>query len=562
MITLCLSQQSATWLTAKPSSYCAETRDYLRQFPGIKWDKERQHYKVPAELAAVLKQCPTARVVGQWDETYEQTFYPCPNRDLRDYQRHGASWLDTQLSQTGGALLADDMGIGKSVQALTAIDMLGLSQVLILCPAVVRSHWRAQIDKWLPDSTATFSVFGYEEFLASQKPRKPECPKSPSTWHEGFPKLSKAGKPLKSYACEACGKSFTPKPRPPKPPENPDVVIPDEVHYLSNPNSQRSEAVRNYINSRSTRPLILELSGTPMTARPNDLWHPLELLHPGRWGSKFEFEKRYCNGRFEEIPKIDKAVWVAKGTSQTQELHDRLAHVMLRRTKQQVALELPARTRVTIPVELPKEAAVSLEAAMAAIDWNSQLGKHSGVGALLSQTESYKVEAAHKLALEVIANNGKVLLLTTRKSTAEELATLLSCAVVDGDTHPDKRAEILRFSCSAASCGVATILSVTTGIDLTCYDSIIMCGLDWLPSNLRQAEDRIHRIGQVNPVTIYYLIGTGTLDEIVRERVIKRLENNEAILGSSDRDFIDDLSGGSEDELLASIAESLLKRAS
>jgi SNF2 family DNA or RNA helicase len=100
--------------------------------------------------------------------------------------------------------------------------------------------------------------------------------------------------------------------------------------------------------------------------------------------------------------------------------------------------------------------------------------------------------------------------------------------------------------------------SVTTGIDLTCFDSIIMVGLDWLPSTLRQAEDRIHRIGQNFPVTIYYLIGTGTLDEVVRERVINRLEVSGKLLGDGDSDMITDLSGGSEDDLINAIADGWL----
>jgi len=173
------------------------------------------------------------------------------------------------------------------------------------------------------------------------------------------------------------------------------------------------------------------------------------------------------------------------------------------------------------------------------------------VSSLLSNVEAYKVDAAVSLARDVIASGGRPLLLTTRKATAAALGEALQCPVVDGDTPPQERQAIL----AAAPCGAATMYSVTTGIDLVGYDHVIFTGLDWIPATLLQAEARAHRIGQLRHVHVHYLIGMGTLDEIVRERVIDRLGMFEAVIGGAEGDeaaMAQDLGGGSED-LIAGI---------
>src|SRR6185369_11932334 len=134
---------------------------------------------------------------------------------------------------------------------------------------------------------------------------------------------------------------------------------------------------------------------------------------------------------------------------------------------------------------------------------------------LLSDVEGYKVEAACELAQELISAGGAPLILTLRVSTAHEIADRLDAVCATGEIEKEKRAAILQ----GATCGVSTIYAVTEGIPLTNFDCVIMCGLDWVPAKLLQAEARPHRIGQNRNVRVFYLIGKGTIDEIVRERV-------------------------------------------
>jgi hypothetical protein len=519
---------------AVPYAYDEAGKVQFQAMPGVQWVRDRDtpngrgFYRGPVEairlVVATLESAGVAKV--RWELPANDPPAPSPYptgypADFRDYQRDGVSWCRHMLATTGAALLCDEMGIGKTAQAIVALAAPGRmsSSTLVICPAVVRKHWANQIAKWSREPGRHF-------------------------WHvvspEGFQALLR--KAAKDPELTAMLMSF-------------EAVILDEIHYYSNPKAKRTAAVAGWLASRP-EVLRLALSGTPMTARPKDLWQPLDLLWPGRFGRQWNFQQRYCNGRFEEIPNTEKSVWLADGASRIDELAIRLQAVMLRRLKSEVLRELPPKVRVVHEVEIPGKALRDLQRAAAAINWAGNAGH--GVSSLLSNVEGYKITAACDLAREVVAAGGRALILTTRKATAATIGEALGAPVVDGDTDPQERQAQL----ADATIGVATMYSVTTGIDLTGYDHVIFTGLDWVPSTLLQAEDRIHRLGQDRPCTIYYLIGTGTLDEVVRERVIERLDTiAKTVGGSGETGLAADLGGGSEDDLIAAMIAAVQKAA-
>jgi SNF2 family DNA or RNA helicase len=507
------------WLVdACPLAYEEAGRQQFSGMPGILWVRTksapngRGFYRGPREaveiVAALLESAGVVRVHSELSapspegvahaQSWSAGQWPA---GFRQYQVEGSSWCAHMLRVEGGALLADEMGIGKTAQALAACEALSpAGAVLVVAPAIVKPQWHSQQKRWAPSLTVH--------------------PHS----YEGFTKLMKAGVPY-GY----------------------DALVVDELHYASNPKSQRSKALATWRAANPNTP-VLGLTGTPMTAEPRDLWHPLQLLWPGRFGTQWQFEKRYCDGRFVEIPHTEKTVWDASGCSRAEELGARLARLMLRRTKDGVALELPPRTRVITEVEIPERARRSLAKAAAAIDGRV------GVSSLLSNIEEYKIDAAVQLAEEARRNGERVLLLTTRKATAATLGAQLNAPHADGEDSVAKRQELL----ANAPVAVATLYSVSTGVDyLSGFSTLIMVGLDWLPSVILQGESRVHRIGSSKPVTIHYLIGRGTLDEVVRERVLDRLEVFASIAGAGSDGLASELAGGGEDELLAGIVASV-----
>lgn len=527
MITLTLSPHpDLAWLgLATPGAYSEACRQQFLGMPGVRWSKKLESYIGDAAalriVAATLEVAKVARVkvADQVRPPLVLPDYSLPKR-LFPYQRAGAQWLQHQLFSSGAALLADEMGLGKSAQAIAARDALQHRRTLVIAPAIVVPNWRREIEKfgrrsdfaWGAGDSAWWPT-SYEKFSRSWK--KGELP------------------PF-------------------------DSAIIDECHYASNPKSGRSKAIAEWRAANPDLPLTL-LSGTPMTARVRDLWHPLNLMHPKRWGTWWQFTSRYGDGHYETIKLaegVEKHVWVADGASNLPELQARLKGVMLRRTKAEVDLQLPPITRTVIEVPLPRSAQRGMLAAAAAQQWSDRSLAKVGVGKILSAVEDYKLDAAEELAQDLIAGGSRPLIFTLRKASAEELGHRLSCPVATGDDR-DAAARVAKLDGAAAA--VATLDSMTTGINLTQFDCVVFVGLDWLPTKMQQGMMRVHRIGQSRNVTVYFLVGIGTLDEVVRERVIERLDTFAGVTGSNADEMRVAMAGGTDDELLEAMLERIMR---
>lgn len=511
-----LGPHGRTLAFLRPAAYSAALRAQVDGLPGVTWQCSLGAYTAPREaLPHVLARLKAARVAtfrGSVPEV-DPPRVAVPSAGLRSYQVDGARRLLEIALTYGGALLGDEQGIGKTAQAVRVCELLAATagprprrHVLVLCPAVVVSHWIDEVkrwswlsqstaERWTPASTADFRIMSYD---AARRRAKQLAEQQPG------------------------------------------VVVFDEAHYLSNAKSLRSKAARTIVGHR---PYVLALTGTPIFSEPSDLHNPLDLLTPGRWGTWWQFTHRYCAGRFEEIPGLDRAVWRADGVSNTSELRERLAAVMVRRTKADVAVELPPRVRTVLPVDLPPAAVRSLAKAAACVTMGSDVGN------VLANVEEYKLTAAVDL-VESLGPQARVLLVTTRRETARKLGAQLGCPHVTGeDDARDRRAMIV-----GSRLAVATMQSITTGINLTEFDTLVFVGLDWIPSTLMQLEARLHRIGQRSTVSIYYLIGSRTIDEVIQARVIERLDVFADVIGNApDEAALADHLRGTEDDLIAAI---------
>lgn len=505
-----------------PHVYDEAARVQLLAMPGIRWVPDRGaangrgFYRGPRDaieiVAAKLEAAGVLRVSGAAPPTMLQPVDGAATWDARlfDYQREGASWVAGMLRNEGAAFLADEMGLGKTAQAIEAIDRVAEDRVpprLVLCPAVVVDNWERELQKWAID---------------------------PGHWHvSSFDK----------WRTRATG-GFA-------------AVVLDEAHKVSNPKAKQTAAVQRTL-AASPGCVRLALSGTPMTTEPADLHNALDLLWPKRFGTAWQFQRRYCGGKHVELTDDDgnplqrngepmRPVWQCTGPSNQAELAARLARVMLRRTKAQVGTELPPRTRVISDVTVAASARKADRRAAQLLDGKGAL--HS----LLRETEPLKLAHAEALAREVMAAGSRPLVLTARRSSAKGLAATIGCPCVTGEDAAGKREEML----AGAPVAVATMYAVETGINLVGFDVIIFVGLDWMPSRILQAEARIHRIGQDKPVTIYYCIARGTIDEVIAEKVIQRLVTFAELMGAKGGDeagLAADLRGDTdEDSLLAAI---------
>jgi len=404
---------------------------------------------------------------------------------LRDYQLDGVSRLVGQLQRDGGVVLADDMGLGKTVQTIATWNSLRRPvPLLVVAPASVRRGWVREFKKWADVDVQLVETGKQAKDVTSDA-------KVVVTSYE-------LAKKLNARFC-------------------PHMIVLDEAHLLRGRLAGRSNFLLELSKVASYK---LALTGTPIWSRPRDFWMLLKILFGYRFGTADQFDYAYCGAYQNQWGGKEN-----KGATRLDELKLRLSYAMLRRTKEQVANELPPMTRQIRWVDSTKEATKALEASVL---------KQLTFSDALNATLDAKLDAA----VEAATSAGRFLLFTWQKRHAQLLHEKLNendveCELITGDlTHAEREAVISRATLS--QCGiVATIDSTNAGVDGLQHiaDTVIFHAIDYVPIKMAQAEARLHRIGQKNPVTVIYIAMEDSADQFVVETVVEKLDQWKATMG-------------------------------
>lgn len=519
MILIDVTHLPEWYVKITPRSYHDECRKLFAAMPGCQWNTVDKAYFGPLEGARIvlkkLEELEIAKV--RWlnksvhkDTRVAKKFL----KDLRPYQEEGVHFMVDRAEETGSAFCAHEMSLGKTIMALRSAAALHVNRVLVISPAVAITHWQLEAQKWLGVDMSELQT-KHSRGLVRWGGWKNV------SWDK-FRNLSQD-----------------------RVIDRADVVILDEMHYASNSRAARSKAVLDFVEH--SQPYVFALTGTPMPTRPRDLWHQLHVLWPGRFGGFYPFTKRYCDGHDEEIEVLERSVWKCDGSSHLDELRERLKPLMIRRTKAEVADDLPPQQRIVVPVQMDQKALDTLSS----YRWLDIGPNSKGLRRMLANVEDHKISAAVELANDLKEGGQKVLVYTLTKNTARRIAKSLRTLYVTGETAASKRKGVLVQAAQNNQCAVATVFSVTEAIDLTVFDAVIFVGPDWMPKTMLQAEARVHRLGKKSLVTIYYLIGLGSIDEVIRSTVIDRLGDLVKIMGTSKSEeaMIADLEESSDDLL-------------
>lgn len=529
-------------------AFSPKLRDACRSIPGMRWEAPQWvGYRdavslVVDELQAKGLYIEDMPASAPLRNGVKPSVAKAAVKDLRDYQALGVRFLLEHAAE--GALLADDLGLGKSGQLLRTMRALGMP-ALVVCLASGRSVWGAsessEVKRWWPEAWPPRVLAGTQPVAKVQHCNRGAC-------------LMRCG-----CAGTCC------KPLPPSLPAVPltvchydilhawapllagiPVVAFDEIHSLQSEKSRRSGAAREVARAASYR---MGASGTPMTNRPKDLWNVCDVLSEGRFGNFFQYCMRYADAHKEQVTET-KAAWIFDGASNLEELKKRLASFMLRRTKSDVSIELPERTRQIIEVDIPLKRQVSISDA---------LTDNASLRRALEYAADGKLPQVCDLAQEHAEAGHHVIIWCHRRSIAEDIAERLGAVFVHGGQPLAERQRTAELHPKILC---ATMDSVGTGVNFLSYADIgIFAELDWQPHKLVQCEGRQHRSGAKRAVLFQYVIAAGTADEVVRKVVLKKMQAFEEGVGALDDGLRSDLGKDvSEAAQLKKMYERLLKQ--
>lgn len=426
---------------------------------------------------------------------------------LRSYQVDGVSFL---LSHPY-AILADDMGIGKSIQTIYAARLVppknAAHRILIVAPNSVKHHWYDQeLPRWWGEWQSMPPIILPSGLTPSSLPETGIVILHYELLHAWRDVLTEWG---------------------------PDVFIIDEAQALQNETSQRTKAARKIAKVSNYR---WALTGTPIRNRPKDLFAMADVIDPGHFGEKFfGFGLRYCNGHQFQVEKqgIVYQHWDFKGSSHEEELKERLSHFMLRRLKSDVALELPPKTRETVWLDYNPKAKFASS--------SSLLLNRAALRAALDKAADAKLDEVISL-VESHASEGQTnVVFCYRRATAEAIFTharssKIDAVLIHGGVPVLRRAKAIEESRQWPQGGliVCTIDTASVGIELSHATICTFAELTYDPTELLQAESRLHRSGQLNPVYIEYVIQKGSIDELVAANIVAKLSVLEGVVGKSE----------------------------
>ncbi len=441
---------------------------------------------------------------------------------LLDFQREG---LDFLLKSSGNALLADEMGLGKTVQTLAYLSKEKQSfPALIIAPLVTLTNWQREITKFLKKKSRNGKIINSD---------------SPTSTMIRIGKASDIGE----YDFYIINYELLHKRLPDLAKLNIRSIVCDEVQHLRSKTTQKYAAVKKLASLESIKYRV-GLSGTPIYNRGSEIWPIVDILKPGLLGSFKEFCEYFCyvNEKGKAIVLDNKRDSLRKQLT---------THVMLRRKKSDVLKELKDKVRYKEVIESDEKfykseldkiwKKLEEEQTYAETAFDKSASYHRAIASERQAAGIAKLSHVINFVNEVMETEESIVVFCHHKAIHkllhESLAEHNPASIIGGQTLSVRDNEIDRFQNGQTKLMVAGLRAGNVGINLTKARYVIFAELDWSPAIHRQAEDRLHRIGQKNTVFAYYLVGKGTLDEHVADILVDKAYEIDTILDAQTESF-------------------------
>ncbi|MDE2463398.1 MAG: DEAD/DEAH box helicase [Alphaproteobacteria bacterium] len=540
-------RDAALWLeTTDPDAPNARRLAWAKQ---VLLHQLEQHYPSAQQRERqVFERAAALSLPEDQIETLRRALPPDLATALMPHQWVGAQAIATRAE----ILLCDEQGLGKTIEILAGLEAAGAFPAIVLAPATALLNWRDEAARWLPHRRVSVQGGGVAKRDAGTDIAHAEIV---VLNYESFSKYAPELKAIK-----------------------PAALVVDEAQYLKGHDSARTEAVKEFARyNMAPGAKTICATGTPVMNRPAELLTLLTLT-PGLLtdlGGFTRFASRYCRATLRQLGRgvFAQSFWDYGGAANLGELANRIREAggFVRRSKSQVLPGLAAKSRHVIDAELCNR--VEYEKARTSLaEWLKTKNKpakfrqrmkpiqdeeSSGLAQIVQwygwgedeieqmRLETHdRAEALRKVgALRQLAGIGKIpsALRWIEEHVKDEKLVIFAYHIdvqnallqslegagyralsITGDmTAGARRKAIQEFQADpAAQVIVCSIKAAQTAITLTAARHVLMVELDWTPSALEQAEDRVHRIGQTGAVDVSYLHAPSTLDD----RMVELLE--------------------------------------
>ncbi|HET6551228.1 MAG TPA: DEAD/DEAH box helicase [Solirubrobacter sp.] len=409
--------------------------------------------------------------------------------ELRPFQRAGVNYA----LESRRLFIADEQGLGKTVEALAVLEEDDAYPAVVICPASLKLNWQRETEHWLP--------------------------------HRSLHVVVGTGKTIPKADITVLNYEIVHAHRERLAIARPKALILDESHYVKNPAAKRTRAVRRLAEALPEGAFKIALTGTPVMNHPDELIAQLRIL--GRleeFGSGARFKRRFQGAGAEE-----RIHWHLRRTC------------FVRRLKKDVLPQLPEKRQVVVPVALENERDYRL-AERDVIAWLQEQPLElselqAKVAATLRAERLAQLNTLRRLAArgklgpalawidDFLASEEPLVVFAGHREIQEMVVQRFPDAlhVVGADDAKQRDAAVQAFQApDGPQLLVCSTRVAGQGITLTRASNVAFLDLEWSPAMHDQAEDRCHRIGQRDAVTAWYLLAAETIDEAMAEVLARK----------------------------------------
>lgn len=464
---------------------------------------------------------------------------------LKPYQAEGVAHLERW---DGNVLLADEPGLGKTAQVMAYAYKNSRFPMLAILPKTLLLNWRREIHLMLGTQLKVLIV----GFVPSQKRLAQLLMQYPNVHYSKTPQ---AGYDVTLINYDIVHRNLDALEH-----IKYEYVVCDESHKIKNGKAQRTQAILRLVTGREEvkgkrgewRVLhdgvkrVTFCTGTPILAKPVEMWTMANTLASWvpQFANFFQFATRYCNAQRTRFG------WDFNGSSNELELNRLLTDtIMIRRRKDQVLRELPAKIYTTVPLMFNRaDYDKVVQAFDHTIDWKAgfeALITHGGrppksdeaIVAIqkLREIAAYsKMESAAEWITDFVEEGQKLVVFAHHRNMILNLKTQIESTpgfegevvtIMGGVSPEDRNKAVERFQNNPST--KVIIISHSAGgygITLTAASTVAFVELPWGPADMQQCEDRVHRIGQQNSVNVVVLAAEGTIEETIAEMIMSKAQ--------------------------------------